>query len=375
MPTRIKRPSQEITPAQSKAITVLSSSLVLRGLRELPQTSRWSVKQVFSGVGAQLAVSPLGRVVLYSAETRESSQRVEIADAELSGAPNVITVPDEPFIAHPDFPAAFAWAPEEQLLVAASGTWQPELHLFDPRSQTFLGRFGAFRVYPTHLCWSEDGKYFAAASDGSENAKLTLWMPGDSPEKFEPLCEMDRRVFADAPATDQSEGDDDQGNFYGFGATAFRPGERMLATVLEFDGDWSDDCVLFVRVPTLEISGRFETTGHVTQLSWSGDGRRLIFCASGQVHSLDAESGRITSLPFAAEMCHCHPSLPLCGFYNSWLKNSAAGRIFVADLQRNTIIDECRAEGIGDIRWSSDGRTFYAVARDGTAYLFESPLP
>lgn len=371
MPARTNRPSQEIAPARTKAITVLSSSLVLRGLREFPQTSRWNIRQAFTGANVHLGISPLGRVAIYSAETRELSQRIQIADSELSGAPTVIAIPDEPFIAHPDFPAAFAWAPNEQSLVAASGTWQPELHLFDPRSGAFAGRFGSFRVYPTHLCWSEDGKYFAVSSDGSDSAKLTLWMPGSSPENFEPLCEMDRRAFTETPAA--GEGEDDQGNFYGFGATAFRPGERLLATVLEFDGDWSDDSVLFLRVPTLEIAGRFETTGHVTELSWSGDGRRLIFCASGQVYSLDVESETITSLPFAAEMCHCHPSLPLCGFYNSWLKSSAAGRIFIADLQRNTIIDECRAEGIGDVRWSNDGRTFYAVARDGTAYLYDGP--
>jgi WD40 repeat protein len=370
MPAKAKRPSQEIAPAEAKAITVLSSSLVLRGLREFPQTSRWSVKQAFHATGAHLAISPLGRVVTYSAETRESSQRIEILDAELAGAPAVIAVPDEPFIAHPDFPPAFAWAPNERSLVAVAGAWQPELHLFHTPTARFVGRFGPFRVYPTHLCWSENARYFAAASDGSENGKLTLWMPADSPEKFEALCEMDRRAFAEPCVSEE----DNQGNFYGFGATAFRPGERMLAAVLEYDGDWSDDSVLLLRVPTLEIGARFETTGHVTQLSWSGDGRRLIFCASGQVYSLDMESEAITSLPFAAEMCQCHPTLPICGFYNSWLKHSAAGRIFVADLQRNTIIDECRAEGIGDIRWSNDGRTFYALGRDGTAYLFDCPL-
>lgn len=372
MPIRTKRQSEEITRAQTKAITVLSSPLVLRGIREFPQTSRWNVRQPFVSPRADASISALGRVAVYSAETRESSQRVEIADVEASAEPVQIAVPDEPFIAHPDFPAAFAWAPDEGCLLAASGTWQPELHMFDPRERTLLGRFGAFRVYPTHLCWSQGGQYFAAASDGSENAKLTLWMSGNSPEKFEPLCEMDRAVFAESPAPD--EGEADQGNFYGFGATAFRPDERMLATVLEFDGDWSDDSILLVRVPTLEISRQFETTGHVTQLSWSSDGRRLVFCSSGQAYSLDPDSRAITSLPFAAEMCQWHPALPLCGFYNSWLKNSAAGRIFVADLQRNTVIDECRAEGIADIRWSNDGRTFYAVARDGTAYLFDCQL-
>lgn len=373
MPNRSKRQSEEIARAQTKAIAVLSSSLVLRGIREFPQTSRWNVRQAFAGARADVSVSLLGRVAAYSAATRESSQRIEIADLERSAEPVPIAVPDEPFIAYPDFPAAFAWAPCEQSLVAASGTWQSELHLFDPRSGAFLGRFGAFRVYPTHLCWSPGGQYFAAASDGSENAKLTLWMPGNGPEKFEPLCEMDRSVFAESAAP--GEGESDQGNFYGFGATAFRPDERMLATALEFDGDWSDDAILFVRVPTLEISRRFETTGHVTQFSWSSDGRRLVFCSSGQAYSLDLDSEAITSLPFAAEMCQCHPTLSLCAFYNSWLKNSAAGRIFVADLQRNTVIDECRAEGIGDIRWSNDGRTLYAVARNGTAYLFDCQLP
>lgn len=373
MPTRSKRQFEEIARNQPKAISMLSSSLVLRGIREFPQTSRWNVRRAFLGTRADVSISSRGRLATYSALTRELSQQIEIADIEMSAKAIQITVPEEPFIAHPDFPAAFAWAPDEQSLVAASGTWQSELHLFDPRSGTFAGRFGAFRVYPTHLCWSQSGQYFVAASDGSENAKLTLWMPGNSAEKFEPLCEMDRGVFADSPTSGES--DSDQGDFYGFGSTAFRPDERILATVLEFDGDWSDDSILLVRVPTLEIAKKFETAGHVTRLSWSSDGRRLVFCSSGQAYSLDVESETITSLPFAAEMCEFHPTLPLCGFYNSWLKNAAAGRIFIANLQRNTVIDECRAEGVGDIRWSSDGRTLYAVARDGTAYLFDCPFP
>lgn len=372
MPSRTKRPPQGITRTQSKGITVLSSSLVLRGLREFPHTSRWSVRQSFHASGAYAGISSAGHVAFYSAETRASSQRIEIADLELSAPSQSAAVPDEPFVAHPDFPANFAWSPNEKQLVAVAGAWQPELHLFDACSPAFAGRFGPFRVYPTHLCWSGGGRYFAAASDGSENSKLTLWMPESSAQEFEPLCEMDRRVFIDLQTA--AEADNGQGNFYGFGATAFRADERALATVLEFDGDWSDDSVILARVPTLEISDRFETAGHVTQLSWSSDGQRIIFCASGQAHSLDLTRKAIDSLPFAAEMVQCHPSLPLCGFYNSWLKNAAAGRIFITDLQTNTIIDECRAEGIVDLRWSADGRVLYAVTGDGTAYLYESQL-
>ena len=371
MATRTKRPSQEIVSLRNRGITVLSSPLVLRGLRELPQNSRWSVKQAFTEPRTHLAISRDGHVAAYSSVSRELSQRIEISDAELSGAAKSIVVPDEPFVARPDFPAAFAWNPKGELLVAASGTWHPELHLFNTESGEFAGRFGAFRVYPAHLCWSESGKYFTASSDGSENAKLTLWMAGDSPEEFEPLCEMDR---ASAMAAAANEDDDPEGSsFFGFGAVAFRQDEKLLAVALEHDGDWSDDSVLLLRVPMLEMAERFETNGQVTQLSWHNNRRTLIFCASGQAYSLDTTNGRVNSLPFAAEVCQCHPSLPLCAFYNSWLKNSAAGRIFIADLQRNEVIDECHAEGIADIQWSSDGRTLYCVALDGVAYLFDCP--
>ena len=369
MPSRAQRETREIVRGQSTAITVLSSSLVLRGLREFPQTSRWNIKQVFAGPRPYLSVSPLGHVAAYSAASRELSQRIEISDLELTGAPSVIRIPYEPLVARPDFPASFAWSPTGESLIAASGTWQPELHCFDTRAGKFAGRFGPFRVFPAHLGWSDGGRYFVAASDGSENATLMLWMVGDSPEAFEPLSQLDRGTFAGAPSENDASGD--RGNFWGFGATAFCPGDKLLATVLEFDGDWSDDSIVLVRPPTLETVGKFDTTGHVTDLSWSSDARRLVFCASGQAYSLDAESGNASSLPFAAELCHCHPSLSLCAFYNSWLKSSAKGRIFIADLQRNTIIDECWAEGIASLRWSQDGHTLYAVAHDGTAYLFD----
>lgn len=372
MPPRARRENRGIIRSQENEITVLSSSLVLRGLREFPQTSRWNIKQVFMEPRQHLSVSPRGHVAAYSCATRELSQRIEICDLELTGAPSEIRVPDEPLVARPDFPAAFAWSPAGEALIAASGTWQPELHYFDARAGKFAGRFALFRVFPAHLVWSNGGKYFAAASDGSENATLMLWMAGNSLEEFEPLSQLDRGTFADAAQESDDAGD--RGRFWGFGATAFCPKDKSLATVLEFDGEWSDDSIVLVRPPTLETIGRLDTTGHVTDLCWLSDARHLVFCASGQVYSLDATNGTISSLPFAAELCHCHPSLPICAFYNSWLKSSAKGRIFVADLQRNKIVDECWAEGIASLRWSDDGHALYAVAQDGAAYLYEHPL-
>jgi len=372
MATKTRRQTQGMVKSPAKALAVLSSPLVMRGLREFPQSSRWQVKQVFREARSQLAISAAGHVAAYSAATRALSQRIEIADAEVSGEARAIAVPDKPFVARPDFPAVFAWNPAGKILAAASGTWQPELHVFDAAAGKFAGRFGAFRVYPTHLCWSESGKYLAVSSDGSQNAKLTLWMAGEKPEDFEPLCEMDRSA-AEGNSAEDAEGGEG-GNFFGFGAAAFRHDEKLMAAALEFDAEWADDALLLVSVPRLEIRARFETTGQVTQLSWTSDGRAVIFCASGQAYSLEVESGEISSLPFAAEMCRCHPTRPLCAFYNSWLKSSAAGRIFIADLQRHTVMDECRAEEIAEMRWSADGRTLYSAARDGLVYLFDGPF-
>ena len=82
MPPRARREAREIVRSQASGITVLSSSLVLRGLREFPQTSRWSVKQAFGEPRQHLSVSPRGHAAAYLAATRELSQRIEICDLE-----------------------------------------------------------------------------------------------------------------------------------------------------------------------------------------------------------------------------------------------------------------------------------------------------
>ena len=89
---------------------------------------------------------------------------------------------------------------------------------------------------------------------------------------------------------------------------------------------------------------------------------------------LDVESLAFEPLPFGAEFCVCHPHLPLCICYSSWLKNSAKGRLFLVDLDRRTTFDEYAAEGIVDLRWSVDGSKAYAMTRDGMAYIYEPPL-
>jgi hypothetical protein len=118
----------------------------------------------------------------------------------------------------------------------------------------------------------------------------------------------------------------------------------------------------------------FQAQGHITDLTWTPDSKQIVYCAAGQAYQLDEQSMCFESLPFGAELCVCHPHLPLCLCYSSWLKNSAKGRLFLVDLSRKTMFDEYAAEGIVDLRWSVDGSKAYAMTRDGMAYIYEPPL-
>ena len=166
----------------------------------------------------------------------------------------------------------------------------------------------------------------------------------------------------------------EEGAFGGYGRTAFSPDEKILASVIEIRGDWADDSIVLADVPALRTQNVFQAQGHITDLTWTPDSRQIIYCAAGQAYSLDVESLAFEPLPFGAELCVCHPHLPLCICYSSWLKNSAKGRLFIVDLGRQTMFDEYAAEGIVDLRWSVDGSKAYAMTQDGMAYIYEPPL-
>lgn len=369
MPPRKRRNAREIVRSESKAIAVLSSSLVLRGLREFPHNPTWRVKQAFTGSRRLLAVSQRGYVAIFGDEGHTPSHRIDIHDLELSWLPTLIEIPGERKA--PDGPAraSLTWSPSGRALVVASNGWPHEFHLLDTYSGAFQGRFGKFDAVPEFLCWSDSEKHFVACSNGPENGKLQLWRSGESAKQFEMLREIPATAFDD---NSQTEDLGDQGKLWGFGCAAVHPGEKMLAAVLEYDGEWSDDAILLLCVPSLEAIARVGATGAVSGLAWSRDGRRLFFCASGQAYVCNAGKNDVTALPFGADLCCYHPTQPLCAFYNSLLKNTEKGRIFIADARNMEVIDECWAEGILDLRWSADGRMLYAVAQDGSAYLYEN---
>ena len=144
--------------------------------------------------------------------------------------------------------------------------------------------------------------------------------------------------------------------------------------MIEIKGEWADDSILVADVNTLSRRKVFGAQGHVTDLTWTPDSQQIIYCSAGQAYRLEPDSVNAEPLAFGAELSACHPHLPLCVCFSSWLKNSAKGRLFLTDLSRGTIFDEYPAEGVVDLRWSADGSKAYAVTRDGMAYIYEPSL-
>lgn len=387
MQTREKSSAKQIVPAPSQALAVRSAAIVARGLRDLARESNWLVKKVFTARSSHLAISPAGQVCALSPLVRQDTERIALYDIELGVPSLALAAPGEPGLCPPGMPAAFAWSPTARHLVAAWGAWQPKLHVFDLHGKMYLGAFGEFSNFPSHLAWSDTGKYFVAAAAEGREALLHLWRavpesPGAMPFGGDPAAELSVPQCSAWPdwqelqsLDEESAADSADGSaLSGFGRCAFSPDERMLASVVEIEGEWADDSIAFLDVPALRRQNVFHAQGHITDLAWTFDSRRLVYCAAGQASILAADTMESAPLPFGAELCACHPQLPLALFFSSWLKNSAKGRLFLVDLDRLTAFDEHAAEDVADLRWGLDGSKAYAVTSSGLAYLYEPPL-
>lgn len=389
MPSPEKSSTQQIVPVPTQALVMRSAALVARGLRDLSRDSNWLVKKVFIGRAPQVAVSPAGQVCALSPLVRQGSESVALYDVELGVPLLALAVPGDPGVSAPGKQAAFAWSPAGERLVAAWGGWLPELHAFDLNAKKFLGAFGDYADFPAHLAWSDAGNYFAAASSGTDSAHVRLWevsqrASGEMPFAAAPASELTLeacRAWPEWSAGSTVDGGDagetdfaDSAALAGFRRAAFSPDEGSLACVVEIEGEWADDSIGILEVPSLRKQSVFHAQGHITDLDWTYDSRQIIFCSAGQASRLAADTMEPEALPFGAELCACHPHLPICLCFSSWLKNSAKGRLFLVDLNRLKIFDEYAAEGVVDLRWSLDGSKAYAVTSEGLAYLYEPPL-
>jgi hypothetical protein len=389
METQENTPAKQIVRAPSQALAVRSAALVARGLRDLARDSNWLIKKVFTGRSSQLVISPTGELCALSPLVRQGAERIALYDIERGVPTLALVVPGEPDMCPPGLPAAFAWSPTARHLVAAWGGWLPELHVFDLHGKVFLGGFGDFRNFPSFVLWSDTGKYFAAASRGGGEARLRLWpaaaqSPAAMPFAVEPAAALAAPSAGDnwleTQTADAESGD--EGSFSGFGRAAFSPDEATLACAIEMEGEWADDSIALLELPSLRKQSILPAQGRVTDIAWTPHSRELIYCAAGQAYRLPVQTAEPAAeppeepqiLPFGAELCAVHPHLPLGLFFSSWLKNSAKGRLFLVELNRLIVYDEYGAEGIVNLRWSLDGSKAYAVTADGLAYIYEPPL-
>ena len=373
METREKSAARQMVPAAAHALAMRSAALVARGLRDLARDSNWLVHKVFTEHAPHIAISPGSRVTGISPQSNGAPERLKLYDMERSAPVTELAPPGRAPIGTPEMRVAFVCSSTGRYLVAACNRWQPELHAFDIEAKTFLGAFGAFADFPSRLAWSAGENYFVAAS-GGKSASLRLWNMGTSgmPLSSSPARELGAPDCIEKQTCEAESSED--GVFSGYGCTAFSPDERSLATVAEIQGHWADDFVVLMDVPGLEPRRVFQAQGRITSLTWTPDSRQILYCAAGQAFRLSSLTMDAQALPFGAELCACHPRLPLSVCFSSWLKNSARGRLFVADLNSMRVFDEHAAEGIVDLRWSADGSKAYAVTQDGMAHIYELPL-
>jgi WD40 repeat protein len=375
-----KTGTQQMVPAPPQTLALRSSTIVARGLRDLARDSNWLIKKIFTARCAQLAVSASGQVCAVASLAPLGTERICLFDIELSVPISMLAIPPDQPACAPGLPAAFAYSPTARHLVAAWRAWPPELQVFDLHGKAFLGSFGEFSNLPESLAWSASGKYLAAGTLGGREASLRLWEAAESrfglPFAGKPTAELTAPAkLDDFLGTQTLDGESgDEGTFAGFGRSAFSPDDGTLAAVVRIEGDWADDSLALLEVPTLRRQHAFQAQGRITDVAWAFDGQQIIFCSAGQAYRLLADAMQPDPLPLGAELCTCHPHLPLCLCFSSWLKNSAKGRLFLIDLERLTVFDECPAEGVVDLRWSLDGSKAYAVTADGLAYIYEPPL-
>jgi WD40 repeat protein len=355
-----------------QALAVRTAALVRRGLRDIGRESNWVEKRVFSGRRACAAVSPAGKVSVFLGTSSGTALRLAIYDLDSQVPPDSLPAPETQRGRAGDPVSSLAWSPTGRILLAASNMSSNQLQIFDATKSEHLDTFHVPDLPNAALAWSLDGNTFGAAF--AADRTLRVWnCNGEIPAlAVTPIGSLDVTPSLAAVAVGDSA--DDEVVFAGFGPMAFNPNGTQVALALKCAGEWADDFLLVAAVPGMRRDLFVPVHGNITALSWSGDGRILVYCAGGRAFAVPEGSFEACPLPFTAELARCHPTRPLCACYSSWLKNASKGRLFIADLREGRILDEYSAEGVVDICWSYDAQQVYAVTHDGLAYVFERTL-
>jgi hypothetical protein len=369
--SRVAALEGRLARAGSQALVMRSAALVRRGLRDLARDSNWLIRKVFHGPVSHAALSPDGQVCTLTPQVRYGAQSLTLFDVERCVPTLTLSLSHDANSG--SGPARFAWSSDGRYLLGAWGSKAAALQLFDLQAKMLVGQFGKFSRAPSDIAWSPSGT-FAASACGGESPSLDLWrmQPQTNDSIASPLHQLLTPEWLELQSTDGES--TEAGTFSGYGRTVFSPDEKTIATVAEIGGEWADDLIAFLDAATLRKNSVFEAQGRVTDLAWSNDGNRLVYCSAGQAYGIDPLSAECTSLPFGGEQCAWHPHLPICLFFSSWLRSSAKGRLFLVDMNKISVFDEYPAEGILDLRWSLDGSKAYAITNEGLAYIYEPEL-
>ena len=361
-----------IVSRRPQALAIRTAALVRRAIRDIGRESNWVETRIFSGRRACAAVSPSGKVSVFLSTGNSGALRLAIYDLASQIPPDSLPAPEAKGD-NPNGPiSSLAWSPTGRILLAASNMSANQLQIFDATSKTHLDTFNVPELPNAAFAWSPNGNSFGAAF--AADRTLRVWnCDAELPAMAAiPIGSLDASPSLAAVAIGESA--EDEVVFAGFGPMAFNPDGTQVALALKCVGDWADDFLLVASVPGMRRDLFVPVHGNITALSWSGDGRTLVYCAGGRAFAVPEGSFEACPLPFTAELARCHPTRPLCACYSSWLKNASKGRLFIADLREGRILDEYSAEGVVDICWSYDAQQVYAVTHDGLAYVFERTL-
>jgi WD40 repeat protein len=356
----VNRPAG-IVRRTSHALAVQSSALVRRGLNDLALESHWEIKPLRSSRQTRAAISPAGHAAIIAPRSGPIASSVAIHDLtreeSVNWTPNLTRHEsnDRELL-------ALRWSPSGRVLLSAS---RDALHFWNEREKAEISARDILADAHASFAWSHNAAFFAAANAPS----LRLW--GCRHEEPSIAENPVGALNSVEPLTAFNPGEPEEAAFSHFGPVAFSGDAKHLAVSVKYAGEWADDAILVLRVPSLERESLIAVQGNITDLNWAPDNERIVYCAGGQVFSARVALGESTQLPFTAEICRIHPHRFVCIGFSSWLRHSSKGRIFLADVRDGRIIEECDADGVIDLCWSLEGDRAYAITRDGLAYIFE----